>query len=220
MTVVKISPSMLSADFACLKGAIDSVKDAEMLHLDVMDGHFVPNITFGPCVISKIRPCTDQIFDTHLMIEKPIRYIDDFVDAGSDYITVHAESHRDVDDMINTLEAIKETGTGTGLSINPKTSWRGMEDIIGMVDMVLVMTVEPGFGGQGFIPEVIPKIREIRDHLDDIGASTEISVDGGISPQTAPEVVLAGADILVAGSAIFRGDPSENLEKLRRATLL
>ncbi len=215
---VKISPSLLSADFSCLREAIETVKEAEMLHLDVMDGHFVPNITFGPCVIRKIRPYSDQIFDTHLMIENPRKYIEDFVDAGSDHITIHAESHDDTDDILRSLDVIREAGTKTGISINPATPWDTIKGLLGKLDMVLVMTVVPGFGGRGFMHEVVPKIREIREYIHTQGFKTLISVDGGVSPKTAPIVVEAGADILVAGSAIFKGEPEGNLKRLREAS--
>ncbi len=215
--MVKIAPSLLSADFSCLRDSIDRVQGAEMLHLDIMDGHFVPNITFGPCVIRKIRSHTDQIFDTHLMIESPRRYIEDFVDAGSDYITVHVEAHEDVPDIERTLDLIRDTGAKTGISINPPTPWKPYRSILGQVDMVLVMTVNPGFGGQSFMHEVVPKIEEISEYIYTEELITEISVDGGVSPKTAAEVVKAGADILVAGSAIFKGDPKENMIQLRRS---
>ncbi len=218
MKQIKISPSLLSADFSCLRESMDSVKSAEMLHLDVMDGHFVPNITFGPCVIRKIRPHSDQIFDTHLMIQEPRKYIQDFVDAGSDYITIHAESHDDTEDMLRSLDVIRDAGAKTALSINPATPWKPIKELIPELDMILIMTVVPGFGGQGFMHEVVPKIKEIREYIDDAGSLTEISVDGGISPKTAPDVVKAGADILVAGSAIFKGDAKTNLERLREST--
>ncbi len=216
--MVKIAPSLLSADFSCLRDSIDRVQGAEMLHLDIMDGHFVPNITFGPCVIRKIRAHTDQIFDTHLMIESPRRYIEDFVDAGSDYITVHVEAHEDVPDIERTLDLIRDTGAKTGISINPPTPWEPYRSILSQVDMVLVMTVNPGFGGQSFMHEVVPKIEEISEYIYTEELITEISVDGGVSPKTATEVVKAGADILVAGSAIFKGDPKENMRLLREST--
>ncbi len=217
---IKISPSLLSADFSCLRESLEDVQSAEMLHLDIMDGHFVPNITFGPCVIRKIRPYSDQIFDTHLMIEDPRKYVQDFVDAGSDYITIHAESHDDTEDMLRSLDVIRDAGAKTGLSINPATPWETIKGLIPELDMVLVMTVVPGFGGQGFMHEVVPKIREIRNYIDGEELLTEISVDGGVSTDTAPIVVEAGADILVAGSAIFRGDAKSNLNKLRESTII
>ncbi len=208
---------MLSADFSCLKESIEAVEEAEWLHLDIMDGHFVPNITFGPCVISKIRNYTDQIFDTHLMIEEPRKYIQDFVDVGSDYITVHVEVHEDLADIGKTLNMIRDTGVKAGISINPPTPWKPYKDLLSKVDLVLVMTVNPGFGGQTFMHEVVPKIREINEHISEEDLHTEIAVDGGVSPKTAPKVVKAGADILVAGSAIFKGDAKENMQHLRDA---
>lgn len=218
MKKVKISPSLLSADFSCLEESIEAVRDAEMLHLDIMDGHFVPNISFGPCVIRKIRPITNQIFDTHLMISHPRDYIDDFVDCGSDMITVHAESFKDVDEIREAVSEINDRGIKSGLSINPPTEFETIKEVLEDLDLLLIMTVNPGFGGQGFMEEVVPKIEKASDYVQEHELDLEISVDGGISPKTAPSVVEAGADVLVAGSAIFGGDPEENLKKLRIST--
>ncbi len=191
-----------------------------MLHLDVMDGHFVPNITFGPCVIKGIRNLTDMVFDAHLMISRPWEYVDDFVECGSDIITVHRESFTTIGSMENTLQAIKEAGARAGISINPGTPFEEVTDVLGYADLLLVMTVKPGFGGQSFMEEVVPKIKQASEYIRKNHPKIELSVDGGISPKTAPAVVRAGADILVAGSAIFKGDPAVNMLKLRRASEL
>lgn len=191
-----------------------------MLHLDVMDGHFVPNITFGPCVIKGIRNLTDMVFDAHLMISRPWEYVDDFVECGSDIITVHRESFTTIESMENTLQAIKEAGARAGISINPGTSFEEVTDVLGYADLLLVMTVNPGFGGQSFMEEVVPKIKQASEYIRKNHPKIELSVDGGISPKTTPAVVRAGADILVAGSAIFKGDPAVNMLKLRRASEL
>ena len=216
MNDIKISPSLLSADFSCLKDDIEEVKKAEWLHLDVMDGHFVPNISYGPCVISAIREISDHFFDTHLMISEPEKYISDFAESGSDAITVHAEA---CDDLVEVIDRIKEDGCKAGVSLKPGTPLRDIEEVIPDLDLILIMTVEPGFGGQSFMHEVVPKISEVRDIITDIDKEIDLSVDGGISPKTAPEVVKAGANVLVAGSAIFKGDIKKNLCELRNSAL-
>lgn len=203
--MVKLAPSLLSADFSCLGSEIKRVEKhgIEMLHLDVMDGHFVPNITFGPGLISALRPHSRMIFDVHLMIEQPERYIRDFARAGADYITVHAEAtchlHR-------VLSQIREQGAKPAVAVNPATPVSAVEWVLPMVDMVLVMSVNPGFGGQKFIPEIIPKIKTLKQMIQEKNLEIPIQVDGGINHETAPLVVEAGAEILVAGSAIF-GQP-------------
>jgi ribulose-phosphate 3-epimerase len=215
--LVKLAPSILSADFSALLSDVLEVQEAgaEYLHIDVMDGHFVPNITVGPLVVKALRPKVKLCLDAHLMIESPDRYISDFIDAGADLITVHAETgvhlHR-------TLSLIKDKGAMAGIALNPATPPSVLEYILPMVDLVLIMTVNPGFGGQVFIPEVLPKIKVVKRMLEERGLSAEIQVDGGINPATAPAVVKAGATVLVAGSAIFGNDDIKgSMIKLRRA---
>lgn len=215
--MVKIAPSILSADFSCLRDDIEKVKDAEWLHLDVMDGHFVPNITIGPCVISSMRDLSDQVFDTHLMISEPEKYISDFVECGSDIITVHAETCESCGDLEQVIKEIKSEGVKAGVSLKPGTPIGEVKEVLPEIDLLLIMTVEPGFGGQGFMHEVVPKIREAHEFRKENDIDIEISVDGGVSPDTAGKVVEAGADILVAGSAIFKGDIEKNVKGLRDA---
>ena len=211
---VKISPSILSADFSDLESSVKAVKETEWLHLDVMDGHFVPNLTFGPCVIDSIRDKSDHVFDTHLMISNPDEYIDDFVEAGSDIITFHVEA---VDEVEEVVESIKKSGTKAGLSLKPGTKFETIEEFLPRIDLILIMTVEPGFSGQEFMEEVVPKIRKARDVVDEENHDIDIAVDGGISPKTAGTVVDNGANVLVSGSSIFEGDVKENLRKLRNS---
>ncbi len=211
---VKISPSILSADFSNLERAVKAVKKTEWLHLDVMDGHFVPNLTFGPCVIGSIRDKSEHVFDTHLMISNPDEYIDDFVEAGSDIITFHVEA---VDDVEEVIDDIKKTGTKAGLSLKPGTDFETIEEFLTRIDLILIMTVEPGFSGQEFMRDVVPKIKKARDVVDEQNYDIDIAVDGGISPKTAGTAVENGANVLVSGSSVFEGDIKENLRELRRS---
>lgn len=216
--MIKIAPSILSADFMRLGEEIRAVQEAgaHLIHIDVMDGHFVPNITIGYGVVESIRKITTLPLDVHLMISEPEKYLDDFIKAGADFLTVHAEAsvhlHR-------TLHRIKENGIKAGVSINPATPVMTLYDILEDADMVLVMSVNPGFGGQQFIPHAIEKIRQLRKAISDRGLSTLIEVDGGIKPENAKEVADAGADILVMGSAFFTGgDYSRTMARVREAT--
>jgi len=216
---IKVAPSILSADFARLGDAVTAAAEAgaDWIHVDIMDGHFVPNITIGPPVVAALRRVTRLPLDVHLMIEHPDRYIDAFADAGADLITVHQEAgvhlHR-------TVETIRARGVRPGVAINPATPVGALEDILPFIDLVLVMTVNPGFGGQRFIANSLRKIAAVRDALAHLGsAGVEIEVDGGIAPDTAGAVVQAGATVLVAGAAVFneRASVAANVSMLRKA---
>ncbi|MCP4681258.1 MAG: ribulose-phosphate 3-epimerase [Desulfobacterales bacterium] len=198
----KIAPSILSADFTRLGEEIAAVEKAgaDYIHIDVMDGHFVPNITIGPMIVKAVRDVTDLPLDVHLMISEPDNFISEFAGAGASIITVHAEATKH---LHRTIQHVRDKGARPGVSLNPATSLDVLEYIIGDLDMVLLMTVNPGFGGQKFIPEVVPKINRLREMMNKKGLNMEIEVDGGINPDTISEVSLAGADVFVAGSAIF-----------------
>jgi ribulose-phosphate 3-epimerase len=217
--MIKLAPSILSADFARLGEQIDEVAraGADYIHVDVMDGHFVPNITIGAPVVASLRPVTRLPLDVHLMIEHPEQYISDFAKAGADIITVHVEAAAHLQ---STIRAIKELGVKVGVSLNPPTPLIAVEEFLPHVDLVLVMSVNPGFGGQSFIPETLPRIASIRKILDNRGLSAELEVDGGINAENAPDIVKAGANVLVAGNSIFRAKEGirRAIQRLREAT--
>jgi len=200
--MIKIAPSILSADFARLGDEVAAIDrgGADYIHVDVMDGHFVPNITIGPLVVEALKRVTDKPLDVHLMIENPDRYIPDFASAGADIITVHQEA---VPHLHRTVQLIKGLGKKAGVSLNPATPVATLEDILADLDLVLVMTVNPGFGGQSFIPSGLNKIEALRREIDRRGLNVELEVDGGVKVDNIERVAAAGADVFVAGSAVF-----------------
>ncbi|SET75779.1 ribulose-phosphate 3-epimerase [Lacrimispora sphenoides] len=207
--MLKLAPSILAADFKILGQQVAEVSEAgaQYIHLDVMDGAFVPSISFGMPVIGSLRSCTDLIFDVHMMVEEPGRYINDFKEAGADLICVHAEACTHLDRTIN---QIKEAGLKAGVALNPATSLSVLDFILPEVDMVLIMTVNPGFGGQKFIPYTLDKVKALRRICRERNLETDIQVDGGVTCENVRELIEAGANVFVAGSAVFKGNAADN----------
>ena len=213
--MIKISPSILSADFANLQRDIEAIATADYVHVDVMDGLFVPNISIGIPVVKSIRPVTDLPLDVHLMIDRPVRYVEQFCDAGADIVTCHVEA--DTEENIRAaIEKIHAKGKRAGVVVKPKTPASAVLPFIDLVDMILVMTVEPGFGGQKFMAGMMPKVAQIRTYIDAMNPGCELEVDGGVDPTTAKVCVASGANVLVAGSAVYKApDIEARIRELR-----
>jgi len=215
--MLKIAPSILAADFKRLGEEVRRVEEAgaDLLHIDVMDGHFVPNLSMGPMIVKSLRAITDLPFSVHLMVEEPERFIQPFINAGADILTLHIESSRNV---YTRIQSIKNLGKKAGIALNPLTPLCFIQYLLEDLDMILLMSVDPGFGGQSFISNVLPKIRQARQMIDERGLEIDLAVDGGVNERTAPSVVNAGANVLVMGSAVFHkndvGNALNNIRKL------